>query len=159
MEMSNTAEIVVVGVLVIMLIQVFLKWVIDPTRQLKKTMADILHTFVRYAYVIHYVDVVPSDLHSEVFEKTRRLSGELYADMALIPKCLFKYSFFRKVFTLPKEEMVYKSAQNLIAVANWMNVKHENKLIHIISNIQNACDNLGLYIDPNDRITDKHLNV
>ena len=36
MEMSNTAEIVVVGVLVIMLIQVFLKWVIDPTRQLKK---------------------------------------------------------------------------------------------------------------------------
>ena len=40
-----------------------------------------------------------------------------------------------------------------------MNVKHENKLNYIIRNIQTACDNLGLYIDPNDRITDKHLNV
>ena len=130
--MSNTMEIVIAGVLVLVFVQVFLKWVISPIRQLKKTMADILHTFVRYAYVIHYVDVVPSDLHSEVFEKLRRLSGELYDDVALIPKCIFRYPFFRKVFILPEEEMVYKCAKNLIAVANWMNVKHENKLEHII---------------------------
>lgn len=131
-------------------------WSNPPT---KKTIADILHIFVGYTYVIHYVDTVPPDLHSEVFEKLRRLSGELYADMALIPKCFFKYSFFRKVFTLPEEEMVYKSAQNLIAVANWMNVNHENKLEHIIRNIQTACDNLGLYIDPANRIPNEDLKV
>jgi hypothetical protein len=108
---------------------------------------------------MHYVDVIPPDLHSEAFEELRRLSDQLYTDMTMIPKCLFNYSFFGKILSLPEEEMVYKSAQNLVATANWMNVKHENKLIHIISNIQNACDNLGLYIDPNDRITDKHLNV
>ena len=125
----------------------------------KKTMSEILHSFLRYAYVMHYVDVIPLDLHSEAFEELRRLSDQLYTDMDMIPKCLFNYPFFGKILSLPEEEMVYKSAQNLIATANWMNVKHENKLIHIISNIQNACDNLGLYIDPNDRITDKHLNV
>jgi hypothetical protein len=122
-------------------------------------MSDILHSFLRYTYVMHYVDVIPPDLHSEAFEELRRLSDQLYTDMAMIPKCLFNYPFFGKILSLPEEEMVYKSAQNLVATANWMNVKHENKLIHIISNIQNACDNLGLYIDPNDRITDKHLNA
>ena len=55
-------------------------------------MADILHPFVRYTYAIHYVDTVPPDLHSEVFEKLRRLSGELYADMALIPNWIHWYS-------------------------------------------------------------------
>ncbi len=152
-------QIVTVGVLVLVLSQIFLRWFIEPVRQLKKTMSEILHSFLRYAYVMHYVDVIPPDLHSEAFEELRRLSDQLYTDMAMIPKCLFNYPFFGKILSLPEEEMVYKSAQNLVATANWMNVKHENKLIHIISNIQNACDNLGLYIDPNDRITDKHLNV
>jgi hypothetical protein len=152
-------QIVTVGVLVFVLSQIFLRWFIEPVRQLKKTMSDILHSFLRYTYVMHYVDVIPPDLHSEAFEELRRLSDQLYTDMTMIPKCLFNYSFFGKILSLPEEEMVYKSAQNLVATANWMNVKHENKLIHIISNIQNACDNLGLYIDPNDRITDKHLNV
>ncbi len=152
-------QIVTVGVLVFVLSQIFLRWFIEPVRQLKKTMSDILHSFLRYTYVMHYVDVIPPDLHSEAFEELRRLSDQLYTDMAMIPKCLFNYPFFGKILSLPEEEMVYKSAQNLVATTNWMNVKHENKLIHIISNIQNACDNLGLYIDPNDRITDKHLNV
>lgn len=152
-------QIVTVGVLVFVLSQIFLRWFIEPVRQLKKTMSNILHSFLRYTYVMHYVDVIPPDLHSEAFEELRRLSDQLYTDMAMIPKCLFNYPFFGKILSLPEEEMVYKSAQNLVATANWVNVKHKNKLIHIISNIQNACDNLGLYIDPNDRITDKHLNV
>ncbi len=152
-------QIVTVGVLVFVLSQIFLRWFIEPVRQLKKTMSDILHSILRYTYVMHYVDVIPPDLHSEAFEELRRLSDQLYTDMAMIPKCLFNYPFFGKILSLPEEEMVYKSAQNLVATANWVNVKHKNKLIHIISNIQNACDNLGLYIDPNDRITDKHLNV
>jgi len=152
-------QIVTVGVLVFVLSQIFLRWFIEPVRQLKKTMSNILHSFLRYTYVMHYVDVIPPDLHSEAFEELRRLSDQLYTDMAMIPKCLFNYPFFGKILSLPEEEMVYKSAQNLVATANWVNVKHKNKLIHIISNIQNACDNLGLYIDPNDRITDKHLNA
>ena len=59
-------------------------------------MSDILHTFLRYAYVMHYVDVIPPDLHSEAFEELRRLSDQLYTDMDMIPKCLFNYPFFGK---------------------------------------------------------------
>jgi len=122
-------------------------------------MADILHTFSHYTYVIHYVDVIPPDLHSEVYEKLRRHSNQLYADMSLIPGWFFNFPYFGKVFSLPEEKMVYKSARNLTATANWIHVNHNCKLNYIVKNIQTACDNLGLYIDPKDRITNEHLNL
>jgi len=116
-------------------------------------MADISHTFIRYAYVIHNPDVISSELRNEVYEKLRQLSGQLYADMALIPL----YPVFGKVFFLPNRSKVYKSATNLIAVANWMHSKSDKQFDYIIRNIQDACDNLGLYIDPKDRIPDELL--
>lgn len=70
---STVIQIVTVGVLVFVLSQIFLRWFIEPVRQLKKTMSDILHSFLRYTYVMHYVDVIPLDLHSEAFEELRRL--------------------------------------------------------------------------------------
>lgn len=155
MEISVVAQTVIAGVLVFVFGQIFLRWVIEPIHQLKKTMAGILHTFVCYAYAIHNSDVITRELNFEVFEKLRQLSGQLYADMALIPL----YPFFSKVFFLPKREMVYKSATNLIAIANWMNSKSERKVDHIIKNIQTACDNLGLYIDPADRVPDDLLDL
>ena len=133
--------------------QLFLKLVIEPVHQLKRTMADISHTFIRYAYVIHNPDVISSELRNEVYEKLRQLSGQLYADMALIPL----YPVFGKVFFLPNRSKVYKSATNLIAVANWMHSKSDKQFDYIIRNIQDACDNLGLYIDPKDRIPDELL--
>lgn len=151
--MPIVAQTVIAGVLVFVASQLFLKLVIEPIHQLKKTMADISHTFVRYAHAIHNPDVIPHEMHSEVFEKLRQLSGQLYADMALIPL----YSVFGTIFFLPRKEKVYKSAQNLIAVANWMHSKNDRKFDHIVRNIQNACDNLGLYIAPADRIPEEFL--
>jgi hypothetical protein len=153
MEMSTVTQTVIAGVLVFIVGQLFLKLVIEPVHQLKRTMADISHTFIQYAYVIHNSEVISSELRVEVFEKLRQLSGQLYADMALIPL----YSVFGKLFFLPSRSKVYKSATNLIAVANWMHTNNERKFEHIIRNIQNACDNLGLYIDPNDRVPDELL--
>lgn len=161
MEFSAT-DIVIIGFLmliVLIIVHIIQNSIIQPVLQLKETMADILRTFSRYTYVIHYEDVIPPDLHSVVFEKLRQLADQLYTDMSLIPKCFFNFSCFSKIFSLPKEQMIYKSARNLTATANWMNVKHKNKLTYIVKNIQTACDNLGLYIDPKDRITDKHLNL
>ena len=151
--MSTVAQTVIAGVLVFVAGQLFLKLVIEPIHQLKKTFADIAHTFVRYAHALHNPDVIPPELHSEVFEKLRQLSGQLYADMALIPA----YPVFGSLFFLPKREKVYKSGQNLIAVANWMSANSDRKFDHIVRNIQNACDNLGLYIAPDDRIPDELL--
>jgi hypothetical protein len=62
------------------------------------------------------------------------------------------YPVFRTFFFLPCKEKIYQSAQNLIAVANWMHSQNDHKFDHIVRNIQNACDNLGLYTAPGDRI-------
>ena len=82
-------QIAIAGVLMFVLSQIFLRWVIKPVRRLKKTMSDILHAFLRYAYVMHYVDIIPPDLHSEAFEELRRLSDQLYTDMDYDTKMSF----------------------------------------------------------------------
>jgi hypothetical protein len=71
-------------------------------------MADILHTFSRYTYVIHYVDVIPPDLHSEVYEKLRRHSNQLYLDMSLIPAVFLIFPTLVKYFPYRKKKWFIK---------------------------------------------------
>jgi len=78
--------------------------------------------------------------------------------MSLIPSCFFNFPYFDKIFSLSEEKMFFKSTRNLTATANWIHVKNNCKLNYIVKNIRTACDNLGLYIDPKDRITNEHLN-
>ncbi len=154
MEISTVAQTVLAGTLVFVAGQLFLKLVIEPVHQLKRTLAEISNTFVRYAYAIHNPDAIPPELHGEVYGKLRQLSGQLYADMALIPW----YQLTSLLFCLPRKDKVYMSATNLIAVGNWMHSKSGNRFDHIVRNIQNACDNLGLYIAPEDRIPEELLD-
>lgn len=141
---------IVSGVSVFVIGQIILKLVIEPIQQLKKTMADISHTFIRYAYAIHNnKDAIPEGSHDEVFDKLRQLSGQLYGDIALIPG----YQFLRILFCLPKKENIYESAKSLIGIANNMVTNEQGKFTKIVEGIQNVCDNLGLYVDPNCRIS------
>lgn len=98
--MSTVAQTVIAGVLIFVAGQLFLKLVIEPIHQLKKTFADIAHTFGRYAHALHNADLISPELHSEVFEKLRQLSGQLYADMALIPA----YPVFGSLFFFQREK-------------------------------------------------------
>ena len=155
MEISTVAQTVIAGFLVFVIGQIFLKSVIEPIHELKKTLADISHTFVRYAHIIHNPDVTAQESREAVFERLRELSGRLYGDMALIPL----YRVFGKIFSLPDKDKIYSAATNLIAIANWMYSKNDHKFDHTVKNIQTACDDLGLYIDPRDRISDEHLQL
>ena len=116
MVYSTVFLTVLSGVLVFVFGQTFLKLVIDPVCQLKKTRSDISHTLIRYGHVIHNAQSVPEELHTETFDKLRELSGQLYADMELIPA----YGLFGRVFFLPGKSKVYAAAKNLTALSNWM---------------------------------------
>ncbi|MDP1681759.1 MAG: hypothetical protein Q8L39_08280 [Burkholderiales bacterium] len=155
MQILIVSQTVLAGVVVFVLGQLLLKMIIEPVQQLKRTMAEIANIFISYAYVIHNPNVVKPELQQEVFEKLRELSGKLYGDMALIPL----YSIVGKAFFLPSMKNVYQGAKNLIAIANWMYGKESgNQFDHIIRNVQSACDNLGLYIAPEDRISEELLS-
>lgn len=148
-------SVVLAGVLIFVLGQLILKLFIEPVQQFKKTMAEIAHTSVRYSYAIHNADSLPTELRDEVFDKLRHLSGQLYADMELIP--LFPYPVVRWVFQLPHRAQVYQTAQHLIAVGNWMRSSSQHKFDNVVGEMQDACDNLGLYTHPYDRIPNEHL--
>ena len=152
--MTTVFQTVLSGVLVFVLGQIFLKLIIEPVYQFKKTRADIAHTLIRYAHALQNPKVIPDDLFREAYDKLRMLSGQLYADMELIPA----YKLFRFLFCLPKTSNVYEGAKNLLAVANWMGIDNTKRIdLHITRNIQNLCDNLGLYIAPEDRIDEDLL--
>jgi hypothetical protein len=153
--MGTVAQTVIAGLLIFVAGQIFLKLIIEPVQQLKKTLADISHTCVRYAHRIHNPDVISPEELKEIFEKLRELSGRLYEDMALIPL----YRVVGKVFFLPHKDKIYSAATNLIAAANWMYSKNDRKFDHIIFNIQTTHDSLGLYIDPKDRVAREHLDL
>lgn len=148
-------SVVLAGVLIFVLGQLILKVFIEPVQQFKKTMAEIAHTSVRYSYAIHGADSLPEELRDEVSDKLRHLSGQLYADMELIP--LFPYPVLRWIFQLPHRAQVYKTAQNLIAVGSWMRSSSQHKFDNVVGEMQDACDNLGLYTHPYDRIPNEHL--
>jgi hypothetical protein len=143
------------GVVVFVVGQVILKWFIEPIQQFKKTLAEISNTSVRYAHAIHNPDIVSPELRDEVYDKLRQLSGQLYADMELIPRS--PYPVLRWLFRLPSRDNVYNSANRLIGVANWMRSHSAYKLDHTIRNVQAICDNLGLYTDPGDRVPEDYL--
>jgi hypothetical protein len=82
---STVFQTVLSGVFVFVLGQIFLKLIIEPVYQFKKTRADIAHTLIRYAHAFQNPKVIPEDLFREAYDKLRMLSGQLYADMELIP--------------------------------------------------------------------------
>lgn len=154
MEISTVTLTVASGTLVFVIGQVVLKMIIEPIQQFKRTIADISHLSVQYAHAIHNPDTVKLELKDHVFDKLRHFSGQLYGDIALIPF----YDSFCYPFSLPPKKNVYKAAQNLIATANWMMLsRNNNKFLEIVRNIQAACDHLGLYTDPADRVQDENL--
>jgi len=154
MEISTVAQTVIAGTLIFVAGQLLLKLVIDPVHQLKRTLAEISNTFVRYGHVIHNPDAITPELRDEVYDKLRQLSGQLYGDMALIP--WYEQTSF--LFCLPRKDKVYEAAKNLIGAGNWMYGNSAKKFDHTVRNIQRACDNLGLYIAPGNRIPEELLN-
>jgi hypothetical protein len=148
-------SVVLAGVSIFVVGQLILKLFIEPIQQFKKTMAEVTHTSVRYSHAIHNPHLVTSELQAETYDKLRQLSGQLCADMELIP--VFPYPFLRWLFSLPTRAKVYESVRHLIATGNWMRSPSDKKFDYTVRSIQAACDSLGLYTDPADRVPEEHL--
>ncbi len=148
-------QTVISGVLVFVVGQIFLKMIIEPVNKLKQTFAAASH-----AYLVHikalYDPINASDAQkNSAREAFLFLSGQLCADLRLIP-C---YKCWRYVFFLPSERSIYEAARCLVAVANWTASNNTAKIQHVIKNWQTAADNLGLYIAPESRVSDETLDA
>lgn len=151
MEVFKT---VVSGVAVFVFGQIMLRMVVEPIHKLKQTFGAVAHAYLIHAPILYNTDVATDEQKGETASQLRLLSGQLHADMSLVP-C---YAIFRWFFLLPSEKKVYEAAQSLIAIGNWMYSSNTHRFEHIIKNWQRAADNLGLYISPRDRVSDDLLN-
>ena len=147
-------QTVLSGVVVFVVGQVFLKMVLEPVNKLKQTIAAVAHAYLVHAPILYNSDVASQEQKTETANQLRILSGQLHADISLVPG----YKVFGRMFFLPAETKVYEAAQSLIAIGNWMYSNSSSKFDHIIKNWQRAADNLQLYVAPGDRIPDDLLN-
>ncbi len=139
--MSTAAQTVIAGVLIFVGGQLFLKLVIEPTHQLKKTIASVSHTLFCYSYVIHNPTIVSTTQYDEVDGKLREISGQLVADMSVLPACCV----FGWIFRLPRRKDIFESAQNLINIANTMASTSESKFDDIDRYKLQIYKSLGIY--------------
>lgn len=147
-------QTVLSGVAVFVVGQIFLKMVLEPINKLKQTIGAVAHAYLVHAPVLYNPDVASPEQKTETADQLRILSGQLHADISLVPG----YKVFGRLFFLPSQKKIYEAAQSLIAIGNWMYSSNASKLDHIIKNWQRAADNLGLYVAPGDRVPDDMLN-
>lgn len=143
------------GFLVFVFGQIFLKLVIEPVQQLKKTIASAGYTLVKFAHIIHNSDNVDQEERLSVFKDLRELSAQIYSATELVPL----FSVTRLVFGLPEKKIIYQGSKNIIGISNWIHIQHEHKMGHIIKNIQEVYGNLGLYVSDEDRINEETINA
>ncbi|MDP5239954.1 hypothetical protein Q9Q94_10440 [Uliginosibacterium sp. 31-16] len=148
--MDSVFATVISGTCVFIFGQLVLKLLIEPVHQLKRTLADISHTFVVHADLLCNIDVISTEQKDELRSRLRTLCGQIHSDMALIP-C---YSIVRWIFFLPQKDNLYAGAQNLIGIGNHLYAKNASWFEHITKLIDTAHTNLRLYQRPQDRLSD-----
>jgi len=124
-------------------------------RELKLAFAEVSESLLINAPFIYSPSALNDEQKKIVHERLLSLSGLLSAKLMLVPA----YALWGRVFFLPKKHKVYEAAQNLIAIGNWLHSTSDATLEHIIKNVQEASDILGIYIPPHSRISEDLLNA
>jgi hypothetical protein len=140
---------IISGVTVFVLGQVFLKLIIDPVQEAKKTIANIRIELIRSGHVLHNANVVDKELRDKLFDSFRSLAAELVAGTETIPF----YKIIAKVVGLPPSHNARAASRNLIALSNWMCINHDKQIGHILKNSEELTDNLKFQVDPGDRVS------
>lgn len=146
---------IISGVAVFVLGQVFLKLVIEPVQEAKRTISKIRIELFRNAHLIHNADKLKKEQKSTLFESFRLLAAELVAATEVIPF----YNKFSNLFSLPTQENMKNASKNLVALSNWINVQHDKQLGHILKNNQELADNLGFVLEQGERINEETINA
>lgn len=151
MEMFKT---ILAGVSVFIFGQIILKLLVDPVQEMKKVISKVRMEIIRTSYILHNSESFENDAIKKVFDSYRELSASLLAGMELVPL----YPITRLFFGLPSPKKLNGASTNLIALSNWMMVKHDRKIGHIIKNADDLIDNLGLKVSDSERVDKKIID-
>ena len=148
-------ETILSGVLVFVSGQIFLKMVLDPVNELKKSFADVAHGFLVNAPFIYKPGALNEEQKQIVSVRLLSLSGKLQANLQLVPL----YGFWGHIFFMPTAKDIRDAAQYLVAINNWLHSGNEGALLHIMRYYQDTAARLGIYVPPNEQVSKELLNA
>lgn len=120
--MAETAFLtVLIGVLVLVVGQVVIRFVLEPLQDQRKTIAEIGAALIVYANVYANVESLKSagnpradDLRFEAERRFRFLASQMRAQTAMVPA----YRLIAWVFRLPSRPDVYAASKSIIGLSN-----------------------------------------
>lgn len=105
---------VFLGLLTFVLGQAFVKLVIDPVQEMRKTIGRIAHALTYLADVTSNPGIQSSDVNRDASKEFRKLSSELESHIYLVPL----YPQTAQLFHLPIKSRVLEACKNMIGLSN-----------------------------------------
>jgi hypothetical protein len=135
------------GVLTFVIGQVFVKLVIEPVHELKKTLGQISHALIEHANVIANPGVPSKEVIDQASKQLRGLSSQLHAHLYLVPL----YVVTARIFFLPSKQNVREASTNLIGLSNSLSQPTPGIYEQSARRIESICDGLGIFMADGDR--------
>ena len=144
---------VLAGVLVFSISQIFLKWMIEPIQELRKTISEILFHLANDHSTIHTPGAFDKQEVLSICKNFERLGARLLACEKLIP--FYKYT--RIFFKLPKSENIKYASKKLSLISKSTGGK-EKEINYLLDLYRiNTCEALGLEDPIQGGMTKKEL--
>jgi hypothetical protein len=116
--------------------------VIEPVQEMKKMIGQIAHSLTEHANIIQNPGVPPEETMTATSLHLRKLSGQLEAQLYLVPI----YSITAFVFRLPSRDHVLSAVRSLMGLSNSVYRATDGIYKANAKRVETICDSLGLYI-------------
>jgi|SRR5882672_686705 len=138
---------ILAGVATFALGQFVLVLLVEPVRELKRTIADIAVALIKYANIYSNPGVVGDEKENEAARELRALASKLNAQMYLVPA----YSKLYRLFGLPAKSSISQSMRYLIGISNAMHKGNADMGTANAEKSDKVCDLLGIHMPDQDR--------
>jgi hypothetical protein len=138
---------ILAGVVTFVLGQLALRLLAEPVQELKRTIADIAVTIIKYANVYSNPGVTGEERENEAAREIRALASRLNAQMYLVPG----YSKIHRFFGLPSKQDISQAMRHLIGISNAVHRANSDMEIANDKKLDKVCDLLGIHMPDEDR--------
>ena len=136
---------ILAGVTTFVLGQIFLRLLVEPVHELKRTISDIAVALIQHANVYCNPGVAGEDKEREVAWELRSLASRLNAQMYLVPA----YSKIHGLFGLPASPKILQAMRHLIGISNGVHKTNVDMATTNGEKSDKICDLLGVKV-PNE---------
>lgn len=135
------------GVITFVVGQIFVKLILDPVHEAKKTIGQVSYALIEYANVIANPGVLKEEVIQDASHQLSRLSSQLQSHLYLVPV----YDTTAVVFCLPSRSKILDAVKSLRGLSNGLHRATVGTYEANARKVQSICDKLGIYVPSEDQ--------